>query len=127
MIRVGWGRDNPAVRSMLTSLYMPDAPAESQTWFSELQRKTTNGENAAATLEKHGDIDLRNLLPDLKVPTLVIHARHDAGVPFTQGQELAAGIPGAHFAVLDTTNHILPITDPAWRRCAGLIREFVAS
>ena len=38
----------------------------------------------------------------------------DGGVPFEQGQELAAGIPGARFAVLDTTNHILPATDPAW-------------
>jgi pimeloyl-ACP methyl ester carboxylesterase len=126
MIRVGWGRDNPAVRRMLTTLYMPDAPPESQTWFSELQRKTTNAENAAATIEQHGDIDLSDLLPRLKVPTLVIHARHDAGVPFAQGRELAAGIPGAQFAVLDTTNHILPVTDPAWERCVGLIREFLA-
>ena len=127
MIRVGWGRDNPAVHRMMTALYMPDAPPESQTWFSDLQRKTTSATNAAATIEEHGGLDLRDLLPRLKLPTLVIHARHDAGVPFSQGQELAAGIPGAQFAVLDTTNHILPATDPAWQRCARLIREFLAT
>lgn len=126
MIRVGWGRDNPAVRQMLTSLYMPNAPAESQVWFSDLQRKTTNAQNAAATLDVHGDVDIRDVLPKVRVPTLVIHARHDGGVPFEQGQELAAGIPGARFAVLDTTNHILPATDPAWNRCARLIQEFLA-
>jgi pimeloyl-ACP methyl ester carboxylesterase/DNA-binding winged helix-turn-helix (wHTH) protein len=126
MIRVGWGRDNPAVRQMFTSLYMPDAPAESQRWFSDLQRKTTNATNAAATLDFHGDIDVRDLLGQVKVPTLVIHARHDAGTPFEQGQEIAAGIPGARFAVLDTTNHILPAGDPAWARCARLIQEFLA-
>jgi pimeloyl-ACP methyl ester carboxylesterase len=126
MIRVGWGRDNPAVRRMLTTLYMPDAPPESQSWFSDLQRKTTSGENAAATIDQHGDIDVRHVLPLVKQPTLVIHSRHDGGVPFEQGQELAAGIPGAQFAVLDTTNHILPATDPAWQRCARLIREFLA-
>ena len=125
MIRVGWGRDNPAVRQMFTSLYMPDAPPESQRWFSDLQRRTTNAENAAATLEAHGDVDVRDLLSRVKAPTLVIHSRHDGGVPFEQGQELAAGIPGARFAVLDTTNHILPATDPAWSRCARLIQEFL--
>ena len=51
LIRVGWGQDNPAVRQMFTSLYMPDAPAESQLWFSDLQRKTTSAENAAAILD----------------------------------------------------------------------------
>ncbi len=126
MIRVGWGRDNPAVRQMFTSLYMPDAPAESQRWFCDLQRKTTNAANAAATLDFHGDIDIRDLLGQVNVPTLVIHSRHDAGTPFEQGQELAAGIPGARFAVLDTTNHILPAGDPAWARCARLIQEFLA-
>jgi pimeloyl-ACP methyl ester carboxylesterase/DNA-binding winged helix-turn-helix (wHTH) protein len=126
MIRVGWGRENPAVRQMFTSLYMPDAPAESQRWFSDLQRKTTSAENAALTLDFHGEIDILDLLGQVKVPTLVIHARHDGGVPFEQGQELAAGIPGARFAVLDTTNHILLATDPAWARCARLIQEFLA-
>jgi pimeloyl-ACP methyl ester carboxylesterase len=111
---------------MFTSLYMPNAPAESQRWFSDLQRKTTNAANAAATLDFHGDIDIRELLAEVKVPTLVIHARHDSGVPFEQGQELAAGIPGARFAVLDTTNHILPATDPAWQRCARLIHDFLS-
>ena len=62
MIRVGWGRDNPAVRQMFTTLYMPDAPAESQRWFSDLQRKTTSAANAAATLECHGDVDIRDVL-----------------------------------------------------------------
>ncbi|TPE52680.1 alpha/beta fold hydrolase [Amaricoccus solimangrovi] len=126
MIRVGWGRDNPAVRQMFTSLYMPDAPADSQRWFSDLQRKTASPQNAAAVLEAHGGVDIRDVLPLVKAPTLVIHSRHDGGVPFEQGQELAAGIPGARFAVLDTTNHILPATDPAWHRCARLIREFLA-
>jgi pimeloyl-ACP methyl ester carboxylesterase len=126
MVRAGWGGDNPAVRQMFTSLHMPDAPAESQRWFSDLRRRTTNTENAAATLDIYGDIDIGNVLVHVKAPTLVIHARQDGAVPFEQGQELAAGIPGARFAVLDTTNHILPATDPAWSRCARLIQEFLA-
>lgn len=126
MMRVGWGRDNPAVRQMFTGLYMPDAPPESQVWFSELQRRTASAENAAATLDSYGEVDVTHLLGAVQAPTLVIHSRHDAGVPYEQGQMLAAGIPGARFATLDTVNHILPATDPAWPRCASLIREFLA-
>ena len=126
LIRVGWGRDNPAVRNLVTAIYMPDAPAENQQWFSDLQRRTTSPENAAATIDQHGDVDVSHLLSQVRVPTLVIHARHDAGVPFEQGQELAAGIPGARFVALDSSNHILPATDPAWERCARQIREFLA-
>ena len=62
LIRVGWGQDNPAVRQMFTSLYMPNAPAESQVWFSDLQRKTTSAENAAAILDAHGDVDIGEVL-----------------------------------------------------------------
>jgi pimeloyl-ACP methyl ester carboxylesterase len=126
LIRVGWGQDNPAVRQMFTSLYMPDAPAESQAWFADLQRKTTSAENAAAILDAYGDTDIGDVLPRVRAPTLVIHARHDGAVPFAQGQELAAGIPDARFATLDTVNHVLPATDPAWHRCARLMRDFLA-
>ena len=126
MMRVGWGRDNPAVRQMFTGLYMPDAPPESQLWFSELQRRTASAENAAATLDAYGDADVTELLGAVRAPTLVIHARRDSGVPYEQGQLIAAGIPGARFATLETGNHILPATDPAWQRCATLIREFLA-
>ncbi|WP_421852339.1 alpha/beta fold hydrolase [Oricola sp.] len=125
MIRAGWGSDNPAVRQMFTTLYMPDAPPESQRWFSDLQRKTTSPENAAATLDHHGDVDVGDQLALVKAPTLVIHSRNDGGVPFEQGQDLAAGIPGARFAVLDSANHVLPTTDPAWDRCAQLIQDFL--
>lgn len=126
LIQSGWGRDNQAIRQMFTTIYMPDAPAESQTWFTDLQKKTASPQNAAAILMAHGDVDVRNILADVRAPTLVLHARNESGVPYDQGQELAAGIDGARFASLETTNHILPVTDPAWKRCMRLIDDFLA-
>jgi len=126
MMLAGWGRDNPAVRQMFTALYMPNAAPEAQSWFTELQRRTASAENAAATLDAYGDIDVTGLLAKVQAPTLVIHSRNDAGVPYEQGQMLAAGIPGARFATLDTANHILPAEDPAWQDFVGLIRDFLA-
>jgi pimeloyl-ACP methyl ester carboxylesterase/DNA-binding winged helix-turn-helix (wHTH) protein len=125
LIRNGWGSDNQAVRQMFTTIYMPNAPAESQGWFTDLQKKTTSPNNAAAILMAHGDVDIRKILPEIHAPTLVLHCRNDVGVPYTQGQELAAGIKGARFVTLDTANHILPVTDPAWARCMRLIDDFL--
>ncbi len=125
LIRSGWGSDNKAVRQMFTTIYMPDAPAESQTWFTDLQQKTASPENAAEILMAHGDVDVRGILADVEAPTLAIHSRNEVGVPFEQGQELAAGIRDARFVTLETANHILPVTDPAWKRCMRLIDDFL--
>ena len=125
LIRAGWGSDNKAIRQMFTTIYMPDAPAESQIWFTDLQKKTTSPENAAEILLAHGDVDVREILPAVQTPTLVINAQNDIGVPYAQGQELAAGIKDARFVTLDTANHILPATDPAWTRCMRVIHDFL--
>ncbi|MDJ0513995.1 MAG: alpha/beta fold hydrolase [Methyloceanibacter sp.] len=125
LIRTSWAKDNNAVHQMLTTLYMPDAPAESKTWFTELQEKTASAQNAAAILMAHGDVDIRGLLGAVRAPTLVLHSRNESGVPYEQGQELAAGIKDARFVTLETANHILPATDPAWKRCMRLIHDFL--
>ena len=52
-------------------------------------------------------VDVRPLLPDICVPTLVLHCRGDRRVPYEMGCELAAGIPGAHFVTLESNNHLL--------------------
>ena len=127
LIRTGWGSDNKAIRQMVTTDYMPDAPAGYQNWFTEIQRKTTTAENAARILSVHGDVDIRCLLDDVRAPTLVIHARNDLGIPYDQGQELAAGIRDARFVTLDTNNHLLIDSDPEWSRAFRAIHDFLES
>jgi pimeloyl-ACP methyl ester carboxylesterase len=39
--------------------------------------------------------DMRELLPKVGAPTLVVHYRDNGSIPFEAGRELAAGIPGA--------------------------------
>ncbi len=126
LIRSGWGRNIPAFRQLFTSLFMPDAPAENQQWFNELQRISTRPENAARLLEELGTVDVRPRLAEVKAPTLVLHARRDKRVPFTAGRELAGGIPGARFVSLDSSNHLMPRSDPAWPRLLREINAFLA-
>jgi pimeloyl-ACP methyl ester carboxylesterase len=54
------------------------------------------------------EIDIVDLLPQIKAPTLVLHCRNDAVQPFDEGRRLAAGIPGARFVALEGRNHLGP-------------------
>jgi len=125
LIRSGWGQDTPVFRQMFAGLFMPDAPVENHQWFNELQRMTTSPANAAALLEALGVVDVRDFLPDVKAPTLVLHARGDMRVPFDAGRELAADIRDAQFVALETNNHLIPESDPAWPRFMKAVDAFL--
>ena len=123
-IRLGWGRDNPAFRQLFTSHFLPGGTKEQMDAFNELQRLTTSPENAARFERAFYEIDVVDVARQVPVPTLVLHARDDAMVPFEEGRRLAALIPDARFVPLDSRNHIL-LDEPAWAEFLGEIRSFV--
>ena len=67
------------------------------------------------------------LLPQVNVPTLVIHARDDTRVPFEAGRRMAATIPGARFVALDGRNHLFLETEPAFGQFMEDTLSFLAS
>lgn len=125
LIRQGWGQDNPAFRQMFTSQIIPNATVEQMQWFNELQRITTSPENAARLRLAFGDIDVNPLLPQVSTPTLVMHTRADALAPFDGGRKMASMIPGARFVPLESNNHLLLESEPAWQRFLAEIRSFL--
>ena len=125
LARLGWGTDNPAFRQIFTSRFIPGATDEQLGWFNELCRKTTSPENAARLLEVRGQIEVTRLLPLVRTPTLVLHAREDNVTPLDEGRRLVAGIPGAQFVELDSRNHILLEGEPAWDRFREAVLDFV--
>lgn len=125
LMRIGWGTDNPAFRQMFTAQFMPGATQEQADFFNELQRRTTSPECAARYLHATGDIDVTALLGKVTVPTLAIHARGDARVPFEAGRQMAAGIPGARFVPLQSQNHMFLEHEPAAERFFEEIRLFL--
>jgi pimeloyl-ACP methyl ester carboxylesterase/AraC-like DNA-binding protein len=127
LTEVGWGADNPAYRQLFTNHYIPDATPKQMGWFNEMQRLSASPENAVRLQRVLSAIDVRKLLPQVHTPTLIFHCRHDQAIPFSQGEELAAGIPGAHFIPLESRNHIMVETEPAWRVFAEVSREFLGS
>ena len=126
LVRIGWGtRATAAYRRMFAELFIPQATEEQMSWFEEMQRRSTTPEIAALIMEASGAIDVADRLALVRTPTLVMHPRGDAVVPFDQGRRLAAGIPDAKFVEFDSANHILLETEPAWTRLQEVVGEFL--
>ena len=127
LIRLGWGRDNPAFRQVFTSQFIPDGTREQHQWFNDLERTTTSPENAATIVEMLYQIDVTADAERIRVPTLVLHARYDARAPFEEGRHLATLIPSARFVPLESRNHVLLADEPAWPQFLQEFRSFVGN
>ncbi|MFQ6029443.1 MAG: alpha/beta fold hydrolase, partial [Dehalococcoidia bacterium] len=125
LMRQGWGRDNPAYRQIFTSRFIPGATLEQMAWFNDLQRASCSAENAVRIRRSWGELDILDRVTQVRVPTLVLHARDDAAVPFGEGRLLASLIPGAEFVPLEGQNHILLEDEPAWPRFLSEVRQFL--
>ncbi|MET0987222.1 MAG: alpha/beta fold hydrolase [Steroidobacteraceae bacterium] len=124
LIRVGWGTDNVAFRQVFTSRFAPGASAEQLDWFNDLCKRTTTPEIAAHLMLARSEVDVRDLLHQVRVPTLVIHAVGDNVTPISASHELAAAIPNAEFVQLESRNHVLLEHEPAWERFKEAVLEF---
>jgi pimeloyl-ACP methyl ester carboxylesterase len=126
LVRHGWGQDNPAFRQVFTSRFVPGATREEMKWFNDLQRVSASPENAIRLIKAFSTIDVANLLPQVAVPTLVLHSRGDAAIPYEQGLMLARGIRNARFVTLESSNHLILSHEPAWDRYTSEICDFLS-
>jgi DNA-binding winged helix-turn-helix (wHTH) protein/pimeloyl-ACP methyl ester carboxylesterase len=114
LARVGWGRDDPSFRNVFTAQFLPDGNRAEWDAFDELQRRTVSADNAARFIETFARIDITGAAPQVRCPTLVVHARNDLRQPIANGRELAALIPDSRLVVLPSRNHLLTSHEPAW-------------
>ena len=127
LIKIGWGRDQPAFRQVFTNLFLPDGTPEQHQWWAELESRSASVDVAARTFAVLQTIDVLEAAKALQVPTLVLHSRGDARVPFDEGRRLAAAIPAARFVPLDSRNHVLLPTEPAWAVFHAEVTAFLGS
>ncbi|HXG40063.1 MAG TPA: alpha/beta hydrolase, partial [Candidatus Limnocylindrales bacterium] len=125
MIRAGWAREDPIFRRVFTNLFIPDATEEQMRWFDALQRMATSPENAVRSRIARLAVDILDELPEIRVPTLVLHAVGDRAVEFTNVAEIASRIPQARVVALDSRNHILLADEPAWATFMAEVRTFI--
>ncbi|MCH7998003.1 MAG: adenylate/guanylate cyclase domain-containing protein [Chloroflexi bacterium] len=119
LCRSNWELASQVFSDMSLREQQPDVALQQ----SEFLRASCSGEVAAEMLAQGVEIDVGDLLPLIKAPTLVIHRRGDAIVPSALGQKLAAGIPNARFVPLEGTIHAPHLGDTD--AVVGAIDEFL--
>jgi class 3 adenylate cyclase/pimeloyl-ACP methyl ester carboxylesterase len=97
----------------------PDAVAQ----FGKFERLSASPGALKSFMMLNMLIDVRAILPTVRVPTLVLHRRTDALVPVEWGRDLAAQIPGAKYIEYADGDHAFFIGDT--EALLGDIEEFI--
>lgn len=82
---------------------------------------STDDEGYAGCAEAIRDMDLLPVLGQVRAPTLVIAGLQDPSTPPDHAVRIAAGIPGARIAVLDSARHVPTVERP--EAVTELLRE----
>jgi class 3 adenylate cyclase len=75
-------------------------------WWARLLRMSASPATVTALTRMNSEIDVRHILPAIKVPTLILHAENDRTIHVEQGRYLARHIPEAKFVSLPTADHL---------------------
>lgn len=102
-----WGT-GVALSSAAPSL--ADDPSVRAYW-ARYQRLSASPAAAMRFLRATAEADVRHLLPDIHVPTLVVHAERDQLAPVGLGRYVAEHIPHAELVVLDSDIHLICVSD----------------
>ncbi len=79
----------------------------------------------ASMLQAAGEHSAQDLLPSIRVKTLVVAGSRDTFTPPEVSVAMAEAIPGAQLELIPGGSHILPLEEPV--AVAKLVRDFLAS
>jgi pimeloyl-ACP methyl ester carboxylesterase/DNA-binding CsgD family transcriptional regulator len=75
-------------------------------WLGEVRRYGAGPGSARELMEVIGEIDVRAVLPAIRVPTLVLHRAADATIPREMGRVVAEAVPGAAWVEMPGADHL---------------------
>ena len=78
-----------------------------QRWIGRYLRQSASPKAAAALLRMNTQIDVREILPTIGVPTLLLYRTHDADVHVDEGRYIGERIPGSRFVELPGEDHLM--------------------
>jgi pimeloyl-ACP methyl ester carboxylesterase len=98
-----WGRAD------LTHTLAPSLAGDQafRDWFSRYLRLSASPRAAAAVLRMNTQIDTRDVLPAIRVPSLLIYRTGDQDVMVDEGRWIASQIPDARFVELPGADHLM--------------------
>ena len=116
LVRSNWGLGSRAMASLFLPETLDDPTALGV--VLKWERAAASREMASLFLEALFDWDVSPLLPEVKVPTLVLHRRGDRAFQLELGRDLAAGISKSRFVLLEGGGHI-----PWYGDCDAVLRS----
>jgi pimeloyl-ACP methyl ester carboxylesterase/DNA-binding CsgD family transcriptional regulator len=125
VFEIGWHNESAAYQHFISALHIPDAQSEQVRSYNDLIRLTTTPSNAVDLLRSYWEADVSESLGQVRCPTLVLHSRKDALIPFEEGRLIASLVPDATFVPLETRNHVLLDTEPAWHQFIAAFTDFL--
>jgi pimeloyl-ACP methyl ester carboxylesterase/class 3 adenylate cyclase len=99
-----WGRQAEGMVELFAPSHLDDPEAVEFT--ARMERSAASPAMVQQIFEMFLDIDVRAVLPTIRVPTLVLHRRGDRVVNRRAGEQLAAAIPGARYVELPGIDHL---------------------
>ena len=75
-------------------------------WWAAYLRMGASPAAALALTQMNAEVDVRSVLPSIRVPALVIHRRDDACLPVEGGRFITSLIPGAKYVELEGKDHL---------------------
>jgi len=106
LIRRKWGSEAYARQAMPRYAESVANDERFIRWWARLSRLGASPGSRIALSRMNAEIDVRHVLPSIRVPTLVLHRRSDQVIPLQDGRYLAEHIPGAKFVELPGQDHI---------------------
>lgn len=98
---------------------------EFRDWWAEYLRMGASPGAAVALTKMNAEIDVRHVLPLVRVPTLVMHRRGDRCLDIEEGRFVARQIPEAKYVEMDGIDHLPFVGDQA--EVLDEIEDFVTS
>jgi class 3 adenylate cyclase len=93
----GWN----IARRAIVSHNLPSGPLDAMEWLQRWLRKEPYQETFASFARSEMELDITDLLPNIAVPTLILHRRGVRVVPLTTVRSAAAHVKGARLVLLD--------------------------
>ena len=97
-----WGRGAMFIEDIVPSLV---GDKRYVAWYAKLERLAASPGAAVGLARMAMEIDVRDVLPTIHVPDLVLHRRDDRAIPIEDGRFIAAHVPGATFVELPGADH----------------------
>ncbi|HEX2346636.1 MAG TPA: adenylate/guanylate cyclase domain-containing protein [Gaiellaceae bacterium] len=89
----------------------PNADPSEAAWFQRRGRAGLSPAGVRDFILMNSKADIRDVLPSVQCPTLVLHRTGDLDASVDEGRYIAARVPGARFVELPGDDHV-PFDDP---------------